>query len=405
VAFILTSALFSPILAVLPNSQASADPSLTPPVITSPVTGATPANPSVEVSGTADDGAQVGVLDGTTLVGGTTADGTGAWSTSVTLLAGAHTLTAVEAVGGNESAPSAGVSVTVGSNELVTNGDFGDSGQGQFPSSVSGWTAASALYPANVANPVTDCSNIPYEVPNQGYGGFDEMASPPDGSPQWIELEPGCVSGVEQNVPTVPGEQYILSFSFAGRQMTTAASNTMSVDWNGTYVVGGDQAGSGLQGVTNTWNTYQYAVTATGTSTPVEFDATDPTSTDTAGAELVGVSVEPASVQYPNTSWETARAVAAGTPTSEPINFTGQSLWYQIPVQPGQQLQVSLANLPADYEIGLYSDIQQAHNADAASTPNLAALGAETPGAAFSNSAFSNSAFSNSAFSNSAFSN
>ncbi len=414
VAFLLASAVLSPVLAVLPTSPASAQPP-TVPVITSPTANASEATPSVEVTGTADAGADVGVLDGGTLVGGTTADGSGNWSTYLTLLDGPHTLTAVAVDPGDgtestpppESAPSSAVSISIAGNQLITNGDFGDSGQGQFPSSIDGWTAASALYPGNITDPTANCEGIPYETPNQGYGGFNLMPTPPDGSPQWIELAPGCVSGIEQNVPTVPGGQYVLSFEFAARQQTNPDENTMSVDWNGSYLAGSDAAGSGLQGVVDTWTTYQYAVTATGTSTPVEFDDTNPNPADTVGDELVSVSVQPASALYPNTSWTTAQTVAANTPINEPIDFTGESLWYALPVDPGQQLSVSLSNLPADYEIGLYSDIQQAYDAQTAagSTPDLADLGAETPGAAFSNSAFSNSAFSNSAFSNSAFSN
>jgi len=119
------------------------------------------------------------------------------------------------------------------------------------------------------------------------------------------------------------------------------------------------------------------------------------------------------SVLQPNTSWFNAQPVVltpnasggGGTgSTSESIDQTGESLWYEVPVQPDQQVQVSLANVPADYDIAVFSDISQAFSSETSSTPNLLALGAENPGDAASASAFSASAFSASAFSASAFS-
>ena len=103
-----------------------------------------------------------------------------------------------------------------------------------------------------------------------------------------------------------------------------------------------------------------------------------------------------------NTSWQDAQALSVGTQGS--ITDPGEDLWYEFPVQPGEQVQVSLSNVPADYDISLFSDISQTLEAETSSTPNLAALGAESPGNAASPSAFSPSAFSPSAFSPSAFS-
>ena len=60
--------------------------------------------------------------------------------------------------------------------------------------------------------------------------------------------------------------------------------------------------------------------------------------------------------------------------------------------------------MPADYNIAVFSDISQTFATESSSAPNLASLGAETPGSAASPSAFSPSAFSPSAFSPSAFS-
>ena len=65
---------------------------------------------------------------------------------------------------------------------------------------------------------------------------------------------------------------------------------------------------------------------------------------------------------------------------------------------------MSLSNLPADYNIDLFSDISQTFKSETSSTPDLAALGRRPAPHAFSASAFSASAFSASAFSASAFS-
>jgi hypothetical protein len=396
------------LLSAGPSGSASAQSTPAAPAINSPTTPVTPyeqAGPTVSVGGTAPDGSQVGILDNGALVGGTTADPTsGAWTASVTLLQGTHSLTAEDSVAGDTSVslPSSAISVTIDGNELVTNGDFSSPGEEQFPPTLSPWQAASALYPQDTT---ANCNGEPYETPIRGESGFGAVPAY-DNANQFAELAPGCVLGLAQSIPTVPGTQYILSFAFMARPGTDPDDNTMSVNWGGTYLAGSATTGSGLQGGP-TWQTYQYAVSATSASTTVEFDDTNASPAVSVGDLLVGVSVQPAAVLNPNTSWQGALPITpnATTPTQQPLDFTGESLWYDFPVQPGQEVTVALSNLPADYQIDLYSDISQAYNAETTSTQNPAALAAETPGAAFSNSAFSNSAFSNSAFSNSAFSN
>lgn len=112
-----------------------------------------------------------------------------------------------------------------------------------------------------------------------------------------------------------------------------------------------------------------------------------------------------------NTSWFTAQPISLTDPsgastgtTTQSIDLPGETLWYEFPVLPDEQVQVSLTNVPADYDISLFSDISQAFQEETSSTPSLLALGAEAPGSAAAPSAFSPSAFSPSAFSPSAFS-
>ena len=46
---------------------------------------------------------------------------------------------------------------------------------------------------------------------------------------------------------------------------------------------------------------------------------------------------------------------------SQILEKPGQSLWYKFSVSPGSTVQVKLANLPANYDITVYKDIQAIH--------------------------------------------
>ncbi len=389
------------------------------PVITSPAGLAQP-TPTVVVSGTADPGAQVGVMDGGVTVGAATAATSGDWSVAVDLLSGPHQLTAVQDVAGVESPPSAVVPVTVAGNQLVTNGSF----EQPVVTSPYGFQiyVASTPPPEEVLNGPAQFVNAPISPPAlatipgwtaiNGCGiELQQQAivkvTPYDGN-QYDELEPNCVGGVTQTVATVPGEQYVLSFAYRARPNTPPSNNTISVQWGGSYVVGSAQPGSGLQGGAN-WVVARYAVTATADSTVLQFASTDPNLQDSAGGFIDAVSLVPEAALVPNTSWLTAQdltgtATTTGAGTQGTIDFQGNASWYRFPVSPGQQVDVSLANVPADYQVAVFSDIGQAYQAEQSSPLNLAALSAQTPGSAYSPSAFSPSAFSPSAFSPSAFS-
>src|SRR5262249_48170863 len=79
-----------------------------PPTLTAP--GSTTST-NVRAGGTGAVGATVTVLDGATSVGTTPVTGAGTWSTSVTLGYGMHSLTAVQALGGQTSTQSAPANV------------------------------------------------------------------------------------------------------------------------------------------------------------------------------------------------------------------------------------------------------------------------------------------------------
>jgi MBG domain (YGX type)/FG-GAP repeat/Bacterial Ig-like domain (group 3) len=108
-----------------------------------------------------------------------------------------------------------------------------------------------------------------------------------------------------------------------------------------------------------------------------------------------------------NDAWTRAQAIDLNTSAdgsaSGSIDASGQARWYKVPVTPGGTVQVDLTNLPANYDLALFSDISQAEQS-LNSTSDLQTLEAETPGNAFSPSVFSPSVFSPSVFSPSVFS-
>ena len=81
------------------------------------------------------------------------------------------------------------------------------------------------------------------------------------------------------------------------------------------------------------------------------------------------------------------------------MRAAGQARWFKVPILPNSRVDVSLSNLPADYDLIVFSDIQQAYkrlvgaNVDPPVGPNLAIddlqrAGAETPDDVFNTSQY-----------------
>ncbi len=117
--------------------------------------------------------------------------------------------------------------------------------------------------------------------------------------------------------------------------------------------------------------------------------------------------IGPCTVVSPdNDQWPRALDISnpSGTMSSSGyIDTAGRGRWYRFTVTPGSRLNITLSNLPADYDLFLFKDIGQAYST-LTDPSSLTKLSAEFAPSAFSPSAFSPSAFSPSAFSPSAFS-
>ncbi|HEU5318600.1 MAG TPA: hypothetical protein VFX49_20980, partial [Chloroflexota bacterium] len=58
-----------------------------------------------------------------------------------------------------------------------------------------------------------------------------------------------------------------------------------------------------------------------------------------------------------NRTWLSAAPLGSGGAVSDYLCRAGQSAWYRISVRPGQQVVVTLRDLPADYDLALYRDL------------------------------------------------
>jgi len=102
-----------------------------------------------------------------------------------------------------------------------------------------------------------------------------------------------------------------------------------------------------------------------------------------------------------NDAWTRAQTITLddngnGSATGS-IDLSGQARWYKVPVTPGGTIQVNLTNLPANYDLALFSDIGQDYQ-------NLTTQSLQANSAQFANNASNPSQFSPSQFSPSQFS-
>ena len=238
------------------------------PVISS---GVVNSNQSVTLTGTAPDGSTVTVSDGgATALGTATASSTGAWSfTTADLSAGSYAFTATDTTSAGTSAASSAFDVTVtssspppsGSN-LVANGNFATD-------SFSGWTLG-GNYTSSYFGPEifidTDAEGGSTYAAGMGSVGSDGTLS--------------------QTIATTAGQTYTLSFWL---QNEASGTNDFSAIWNGQTLLSlSNAAQSG-------YTEYTYTVTATGSTTTLEFSAANgPSQWDLDNISLTANSTSPA---------------------------------------------------------------------------------------------------------------
>jgi hypothetical protein len=213
-------------------------------------TGVANADKSVTLSGTAPAGSTVTVSDGgSTALGSTTTSSSSAWTyTTTALAAGSYAFTATDSTSAGTSAASSPLDVTVpGSSSqpsgpnLVVNGNFATD-------SFSGWTLGGNDAPDPVYGPQI-------YINTTGEGGSTHAAAM--GSS-------GSDGAMSQTIATTPGQTYTLSFWLENQ---SSGPNDFSAIWNGQTLLSlGNAAAFG-------YTEYSYTVTATSSSTVLEFAA------------------------------------------------------------------------------------------------------------------------------------
>jgi CSLREA domain-containing protein len=85
-----------------------------------------------------------------------------------------------------------------------------------------------------------------------------------------------------------------------------------------------------------------------------------------------------------NDSWPNALDISSLATSQDSIEYSGQTRWYKFSITPGTQVTVNLGTLPADYDLLLFKDIQQAYAALNSGDPTLIAAQFSGTGQKFS---------------------
>jgi hypothetical protein len=122
------------------------------------------------------------------------------------------------------------------------------------------------------------------------YGPSIEVQNHVAGNPfdgnQFVELDSAAESAIFQDLPTIAGAQYFLSFAFSARP--GVAVNIMGVSWDGSPVTTVSADGSDL--LDTSWTVYTFTVKASAATTRLQFSGLGPS--DALGEYVDAVSVE-----------------------------------------------------------------------------------------------------------------
>jgi hypothetical protein len=115
----------------------------------------------------------------------------------------------------------------------------------------------------------------------------NHVAGSPFAGRQFTELDSRCSTGIHQDLTTVRGEKYRLTFEFSPRPGTGPADNILQVWWNGRLIDTEQADGIGLKDTA--WRRFSFTVRATGSTTRLAFS--DAGVSNSLGTYLDGVSV------------------------------------------------------------------------------------------------------------------
>jgi len=111
--------------------------------------------------------------------------------------------------------------------------------------------------------------NVDGWLPSEGEQ-YAELDTDWDGPTGDINGEPASVT-IWQNLETVAGKTYKVSFDFSPRPNTTEAQNVLGVSWDGSAVSGTPLSASGESNSNTDWNTHTFDVVASSDSTELRF--------------------------------------------------------------------------------------------------------------------------------------
>ena len=169
------------------------------------------------------------------------------------------------------------MSLTYANADLITNGSFEDP--------ALSWGSWNASYPS-IPGWIATFGTI--EIQNHAAG------TPFDGN-QLVELDSWGNSGMRQDISTVAGHAYDLSFAYSPRPGVAAASNIIDVYFEGVLLA----SLTGTGGSDTDWTVYHYFVTATDALSTIEFRAGGVS--DSLGGYLDAVHFTGVSVPEPST--------------------------------------------------------------------------------------------------------
>jgi hypothetical protein len=103
-----------------------------------------------------------------------------------------------------------------------------------------------------------------------------------------MELDSNQSSSAYQDLATTAGQTYTLTFAFSARPGTPASDNILAIYWDGALL---DTLTANGVGLSNTsWNVFSYDVTASGSTTRLQF--ADLGTSNSLGTYVDAVSVE-----------------------------------------------------------------------------------------------------------------